>query len=289
MPTVLLVKKQNTGSSFDPQKSTITDTYRVTFNSIASAIDAKNASGVPADMSAHPNAASLLLNKKTSRVVAKTGGKVWDVDCEYNSPDPIQAAAPSSPTSGDKWNVKVSVKSRPYEIPISQDNSGNALTNAIGEPYNATRTKRVAVITVSWQTNVVDWDSIVACRDKINSDSVTMTLGGGSKTFPAKTLLLTDAGFDATWDSVNSSWAFDVSIQMEYNPEEWQHHFEMKSRYHKEGLKIVPTLDDRGNEVSEPRYIDNDGALINAGDPIVTDDRWIYVQHAFATMLSQVP
>ena len=77
-------------------------------------------------------------------------------------------------------------------------------------------------VTVSYTTDSLDADSLAGARGKINTNEVTMTVKGISRTFPEKSLKLINAPWKTSYSASDGSYtAYSVSIEMVYRADTW--------------------------------------------------------------------
>jgi 3D (Asp-Asp-Asp) domain-containing protein len=285
-PTIVSTKLISTRYTTDTSSTKIVRTYRITFSGTATENDAKTAT-VPADLSAIITSPNFVAIDRGATPVDKTGEVRWDLEVTYVPDGSTLQGKPAAAAVDDKWNVRVNITTEPHEVPQHKSNDGKVLSNPIGESYNYSRIKRTQVIKVQFSTQQVDWTAFEAAWDKVNSGSVTMTVGGSSRTFVAKTLLFADCSLGITFDEGVPT--FDVELVLHYNPDTWQQHFAMMSRFQIVSSKIVPIKDETGQDVTEPRYIGFAGVPIPHGDPIAFDDRDCIGEVDFSDLLDQVP
>ena len=134
---------------------------------------------------------------------------------------------PKPPGDNVKWNKTVDVTGVEIVEGVNRDASKKPIKNSFGDIYPADTDKTYydEQVTVSFSTDTVDVAAIGACRGKINSDPVTLTVtkkgASYTKTFAAKTLKCGNASYrvEVTPDGVG---AWNVTIPLIYRSQKNQ-------------------------------------------------------------------
>jgi hypothetical protein len=300
MPTTLVsVERLPETSSEGDTRGTQTEmhAYRVTFSdSGATAVDARNATGVPAYgaqlTTAIAGAVGLYVtNKKATRIDKLPTS--FRVDVTYTAPDSVsQPSEPAGYTPGDKYGVQVAMRNQPYTIAIQKDINDEVLVNVNGEPYDppVVLKKSDQNLVVSFWTSSPGQAAIDACIDHINSSSHTMTIGSSTWSFPAETLYFDSYQWTVAYNPDGDP-VFNVEFAFIYRVDGWQEKRPNLSLYKLDtGTgKLQPILDKNNQPVTSPQYLDASRVVIPDGDDIVTRDWDIIPTASFTTLLSGIP
>jgi hypothetical protein len=269
--------------SVSGNKLTYVEVYRVRYNSIETAATAAKASGIPAIGTA---ATVSSLYTEVSNVEAMRVDNepyFFDVSVTYETPSNEQ---PANPTSGQKWNVSVSVSGVPYEENVGVDKLGRDIKNSAGDPFpdGVTKTYWDQEIQISFNSNLVDVSNIDACLGKSNSATVTATINGqnfswGTQsvaypggTMTVGTLKLVGATYSTKiGDDGQDYW--DISYTFHYRSDGWVRKVqdmgfkELKGTAPNQTRELI--RDDQGNELNAPAFLNGTGGKLAAGGTVV--------------------
>ncbi len=173
-------------------------------DSSANSVDARNGTGVPA-FGAKLGSYNLYLLDKDADPDPKNQA-IWLVKCTYRTLN-ANMQAPNfnvAMTNGYQhiWNVIKRIDPYPVEVPIQKDRYGKVMVNVIGEPIKPSPTYVIydELISISFMTDALDRASIDACKGKVNSATVNLTIAGQSANYLAETLLFQAPPIEEIYD-----------------------------------------------------------------------------------------
>lgn len=208
-------KQQQTVLTYDPQTGTYTssviETWVVTTNDINT-----RTSDIPGMAAANtlpsPNAPLPLVGeggwlgetplpavvKRVQPRRTKEVGTAFEVEVEY------QLA--TIYTSGQKFNASLSIDGVDSTIPVDVDMNGYAIANSAGDPYDPQQVvdSFEELITISYQTDTPDESDLAAARGLVNSDSVSFTVNGVTKSYSARQMKLKNASLTTQFNAATS-------------------------------------------------------------------------------------
>ncbi len=185
----------------------------------ANSVDARNGTGVPAYGAQLGSYALYLMDKHAE--ADPNNQAVWIVKCTYRTLHALTLQpnfnASASDGSQHVWNVLKRTDPYPIEVPIQKDRAGKVMVNVIGEPIKPSPTRVIydELISISFLTDLIDRTTIDACKGKVNSATVNITIGGATANYLANTLLFQAPPIEELFDQ-NGSKIAKVVYQLLY-------------------------------------------------------------------------
>lgn len=119
------------------------------------------------------------------------------------------------PDDKDKWAVSINIDGQEYTQDAHKDMNGNPCQNSAGAPFDPTlkRTYNDEVINVKYKT--LTPPDLSTMRGYVNSDAVTFTIDGYSKSFGYRQLKLKNGSISTTYvdGTAGNAHVWDVSLQ----------------------------------------------------------------------------
>ncbi len=188
----------------------------------------------------------------------------------------------------DRWNFSITSSGVSFVESVTEERYGLPVANSAGQPFDPGLVKEYydELITVSFTTNNLDPDEIAYCRGKVNSDSITMTVKGVTRTFNANELKLGNA----EWSFTTGDGAADVvrvTLPFIYRVDGWKRRVPDMGYYTLgDANALDPILDAGGDKVVQPSYLDGAGQLNPFGEPVVLLEFDIDDETEFSTLLA---
>lgn len=271
----------SSGDSYEERK------YKVYFaaGTTADSIDARNASGVPlwgAKFVGSDGVTTYALYVQEKSAEKESGSDlIWIVTVTYRTLQAFVQQPRFDPmTDGGKWNIQKSIVPYPYEIPIQKDRDGKVAVNVLGEPIKPplTKVKCDFQINISYLTDSLAPDPIIACLEHVNDGSVSITIGGVVWTFSTNTIVLQSAPIQETFDNDGNAIA-QVSLQILYKIDGWtakipnlSNNLAIDSAHPATGGRAPIPMGTYGGTSGDAMYLGTNGQPLNDGDAIVTKD-----------------
>lgn len=191
--------------------------------------------------------------------ISRTGPLSWSAAVSY-----YQITLPDS-------TIKLSLSSVAYPQQAYFDKDGNAVVNSATQPFDPTLTKTYfdAKFTLSYQSFIMPpIDTIMGAKGKVNSDSVSISVGGWSKTFTARQLKEDDSSADFEYHGTDRIWSVSVSfiVRIDTYVDKLldQGYCRINDAGNLEGI-----VDDNGDPVNSPVMLDGSGDVLAMGaDPV---------------------
>jgi hypothetical protein len=203
------------------------------------------------------------------------------------------------PIGENKWNISIEAEGVSYIETVNKDRHGKPIENSAFYPFDPMLTKEYfdEVIMVTYTTNAANmaaWDDeIPPARGKINSDTVTMTVEGLTRTFAEETLKLGNARYGLTLgmnESGELEKQFRVQLPLLYRADTWQRRVVDQGYYtfNATSLEWEPILDAHGQMVTQPVFLDGTGAKLAAGLDAVLIEVDVEDTTTFNTFLADI-
>ncbi len=204
--------------------------------------------------------------KISGRQRANAGLLVWDLSCEFDS-------APESLLEQEKRDqpyppfrkARVRIQYERLVKAVDKDvDTDEPILNSAGEPFSEPILVPGSKAIIAVTKNFAEPPSFMTdCADRINADAVSIwTPFGFFGTCAPKTLLFTP--LDMSDPELENGYMFtSCSYQLEYNPD--THDPDLINRGLKElkAGQLVKIIDDDGDPVLEPWFLDVDGAALS--------------------------
>jgi hypothetical protein len=258
---------------------------------------------MPGFFGVHPIYTELqLLNKiaKREKGGSRAAKTVWNVECDYS-------LFPISGNTSTAANIKISVdgvKTQAY-TQLSQDGSNTPIRNSVGDLYPdpIEITLYDEVISVSYESNTVNGDSVAASRGVINNGTVTLNVPQGTlyytRSFAKHTLLFDNASYSTTLSVSNpQNTVWQISYQLVYRWSGWDVTIPDKG-YRYFITDVSP--DDLASTTIKPsewkdhaEYLDGSGVKLASGAALVNvvdamgNKPQVYVDGDLATLISDI-
>ena len=190
-------------------------------------------------------------------------------------------------TSGQKYNASLSIDGVDSTIPVDVDKDGNAIANSAGDPYDPQQVIddfEYELVTISYQTDTPPESDLSAARGMVNSDSVSITIGGITKSWSARQMKLKSASLSAQFDASISGgytgasmWAVKIDLLCKRGSDTFQAKLVDQGFQYWTGsgstLQKLKFSDAAGNPCNTPQYLNGAGSKlsVSAGSsPTVT-------------------
>lgn len=214
---------------------------------------------VPGLGTQHSTHLFLFVKSQKAQRDEKDGLNTWRVSVTYET-IPVTG-------STEKWYPKVEVNGVERSEDVHEDIAGNPIVNVVGDPFDPLEKKVYydEEISVEYNCRTVDFDLFSRLRGKANSDSITLTIRGQSRTFATNTLVLAKTNYTPIFGGV---FYFKVAIKLHYKPLNWKRKLVNKglmfqNMYGKHHIK-----DAHGVDVTLPQYLDTDGSVLPNGNKV---------------------
>jgi hypothetical protein len=177
------------------------------------------------------------------------------------------------PPSANKWNISVEAEGVSYLEPVYADRDGKVIGNSALTGFDPPLVKEYfdELITVTYTTNAANmaaWDTeIPPARGKINSDTVTLTIEGVTRSFVPETLKLGNARYGVTLgmsETGELEKQFRVLLPLIYRYDTWTRRIVDQGFYelNSSSFELEPILDANGQMVAQPVPLDGSGARL---------------------------
>ncbi len=256
-----------TGTTFSAQEVRY---YDVLYDTpLTATIDAIYASGVPAFGAALGTGSLILKNKTSDRDEEKPS--LYRVTCTYELPTPGQDSTPGSiDPDGTRWAIDIGVQSVPYEYEVQYDINGYPIQNTAGDAVGGVMTSDSdEQYTVTFTSNIIDWDGIDASKNAINSEPFSMTFNGQERDFDAYTVRFLTYSLSYVLDDTGTQYP-RVTYVLLYRITNWLKKIASKglNEYDIVLDAQIPIRDGQGNPITTPVYLDADGLQLGVGDTV---------------------
>lgn len=162
-------------SSRTKEDKTATDVYLVLFDGPGTAIQAENASGIPALFSGHPEDSSRKVKTVTPKCVSEDSQRnAWQVQVDYSSKVDEEEDQENPLDEPDKISWDFSESTQPYFL--DESDPPKPVVNTAKEPFEALLERESGSITVTVERNVASYSptQAVEYRQCINQGGFTL-------------------------------------------------------------------------------------------------------------------
>jgi hypothetical protein len=180
----------------------------------------------------------------------------------------ITAGTPTL-NGSNKTVVDLNVDGVKYFYPIYTNSAGAAITNAAGDFFDPPleEVKDDERISVSFTSNAIDLTNIDACRQKVNSGSITMNVvvkgNTYNRTFAAKTLLLDEARYGVRLGDGQGMWKIDYVFL--YRADGWIRKVANLGWKQVSGTNRFDCIDEKFQKCSQPMPLATNGLQLLFG------------------------
>jgi hypothetical protein len=275
-------KQQQTVLTYDPQTGTTTSSVIETWVVTTDDINTRT-SDIPALAAANtlpsPNAPLPLLAEGgwlgenalpavVKRVQPKRTNEVntaFEVEIEY------QLA--TIYTSGQKFNASLTIDGVDSTVPVDVDMNGYAIANSAGDPYDPQQVvdSFEELVTISYQVDTPDEADLSAARGLVNSDSVSFTVNGITKSYSARQMKLKNASLTTQFNTATSGggysgapmWTVKIDMLCKTGSATFETKLVDQGFQYWTGGSKVKFLDANGDPVNTPQYLNGTGGSLN--------------------------
>lgn len=207
---------------YDPDKDTyeerLTQTYVAVSNTVAAtAYSASLASGPTT-----PGGSTTLAVPSLGDTVSISGiDGYWDVvhilpkrsaDSPFKFEIQVEFYRKTSPEDGDKWSKQLSITGQAYTQNAQYDKDGNGVWNSAGDMFDPELPETFYDEVISYSYRTISPPDLSAYRGKVNSDTVSFTISGISRSFSARQMKLENGEISTTITSDGQTPVWDVKI-----------------------------------------------------------------------------
>lgn len=203
-------------------------------------------------------------------------GYFCDITVEYG---PTNSDSPSTTAP---WDIEYAASYEPWKKQVEKDLDGLQFVNSAKEKYDDKFEIEMfdEIISLKFKSSSIDWTNINSCIGKLNTDSLSVSRSGYTRTFGAKTLRLEQAQYDINFGNYGSR-VWQMGYKFRYRPD-WKMYIVDKGRHHLTHIttagyedeefgeeKVVKNTDSNGETTDTPQYLDGHGKLLAAGAAVV--------------------
>jgi hypothetical protein len=241
--------------------------YIVVVNSLDDTwVTAMNASAggvsIPAE-GAILSGTSLRAKKSVRRL--ETNPYYFEVTVKWEAPS-VSSGGETKPGGGGVWNVQISSREAIEQHEVFADVNGDPMCASSGEKFTTGIQDTIydEEFVIDFETDTLPQTLIAGCRGKVNSDEITLTIKGVSRTFAAKTLLLYSAPWTFTYRYTDDPDVpdFKCSFILHYRADTWKIKRLDEGFYHLESGDPVRNKDKDGVDMVTPSRLDGTGGLL---------------------------